>query len=66
MSKYLYNGVELPELPEWDKNTYPYACISHCYGDTYQFEVFKTKPYADNYGYLRSKIDVLKGHQRGV
>lgn len=24
---YLYNGVRLPELPEWDKETYPYACI---------------------------------------
>lgn len=23
----LYNGVELPELPEWDKDTYPYAFI---------------------------------------
>lgn len=22
-----YNGVELPELPEWDKETYPYAVI---------------------------------------
>lgn len=26
---YLYNGVELPPLPEWDKETYPYAFISH-------------------------------------
>lgn len=25
MANYLYNGVELPELPEWDKETYPYA-----------------------------------------
>ena len=24
---YLYNGVELPALPEWDKETYPYALI---------------------------------------
>lgn len=24
---YLYNGVELPELPEWDKETYPYCVI---------------------------------------
>ena len=28
MSKFfLYNGVELPELPEWDKTRYPYAFI---------------------------------------
>ena len=25
MSKYLYNGIELPDLPEWDKTAYPYA-----------------------------------------
>ena len=24
---YLYNGVRLPKLPEWDKETYPYAYI---------------------------------------
>lgn len=24
---YLYNGVELPALPEWDKSKYPYAYI---------------------------------------
>lgn len=24
---YLYNDVELPPLPEWDKETYPYAAI---------------------------------------
>ena len=27
MSKCLYNGVELPALPEWDKAKYPYAFI---------------------------------------
>jgi hypothetical protein len=26
---YLYNGVELPALPEWDKVKYPYAYIVH-------------------------------------
>lgn len=24
---YLYNGVVLPKLPEWDRETYPYAMI---------------------------------------
>lgn len=24
---YLYNGIRLPKLPEWDKETYPYAVI---------------------------------------
>lgn len=27
MTNYLYNGVELPALPEWDKEKYPYAAI---------------------------------------
>ena len=27
MANYLYNGVELPALPEWDKQTHPYAVI---------------------------------------
>ena len=27
MANYLYNGVELPALPDWDKETYPYAYI---------------------------------------
>lgn len=27
MANFLYNGVVLPELPEWDKETYPYAVI---------------------------------------
>lgn len=28
---YLYGGVQLPELPEWDKETYPYAVITKAY-----------------------------------
>lgn len=28
MGNYLYNGVELPALPEWDKEKYPCAAIS--------------------------------------
>lgn len=26
---YLYNGVRLPKLPEWDKTAYPYAIIQY-------------------------------------
>lgn len=33
MVKYLYNGVELPTLPEWDIEQYPYAII--IYGEHY-------------------------------
>lgn len=32
MANYLYNGVELPALPDWDKETYPYALIEY-YGE---------------------------------
>lgn len=34
---YLYNGVELPELPDWDKEKYPVATVIKCSGD-YEFE----------------------------
>lgn len=27
MTKYLYNGIEGPALPEWDKEAYPYATL---------------------------------------
>lgn len=43
---YLYNGVRLPKLPEWDKSKYPYACIKYCDpavsgGDeVYHYELF--------------------------
>lgn len=32
MANYLYNGRELPALPDWDKEKYPYACLSDAYG----------------------------------
>lgn len=28
---YLYNGVELPPLPDWDKTAYPYVIITEAY-----------------------------------
>ena len=28
MANYLYNGVELPQIPEWDKETYPYVAMT--------------------------------------
>lgn len=39
MPNYLYNGKELPELPNWDKETYPYAIVFLNY-DRYIFEPF--------------------------
>ena len=32
---YLYNGIRLPALPEWDKVKYPYACIFNYYHDEF-------------------------------
>lgn len=33
---YLYNGIRLPALPEWDRGVYPYAVIVNLNGgDTY-------------------------------
>lgn len=34
---YLFNGVQLPTLPEWDKKTYPYAVIN-----TAMYTMFKS------------------------
>jgi hypothetical protein len=31
---YLYNGVRLPKLPEWDKTAYPYAVIYTYHGES--------------------------------
>ena len=28
---YSYNGVDLPALPQWDKEKFPYACIGYLY-----------------------------------
>lgn len=35
---YLYNGVRLPKLPEWDKTAYPYAVIGQCLSDGREFD----------------------------
>lgn len=40
--KYLYNGVELPALPEWDKEKYPYVYIVAIIERVY---MFVEKPY---------------------
>lgn len=38
MANFLYNGIELPALPDWDKATYPYASV--VVGATYTYLVF--------------------------
>ena len=41
---YLYNGVQLPPLPEWDKETYPYAAMFRNM-DTYGVYCFSKQPF---------------------
>lgn len=46
---YLYNGVQLPALPEWDRVTYPYAVIKDGYfGIGELLLVFKSIQYNDD------------------
>lgn len=41
MANYLYNGVELPALPNWDKTAYPYAAMhSDLLRQTYYLRCF--------------------------
>lgn len=39
---WLYNGVRLPKLPEWDRETYPYAVIWHTLVGAYILFASKT------------------------
>ena len=41
---YLYNGVRMPPLPEWDREMYPYAVIGDVLGKT-ALLVVQEKPY---------------------
>ena len=48
---YLYNGVRLPKLPEWDREMYPYAYITqNLSGTVYKFVAKTTKPEASTDG----------------
>ena len=42
---YLYNGVQLPKLPEWDEVTYPYALMYRRLPGTIELCVFDGEPY---------------------
>ena len=42
---YSYNGTVLPALPEWDKETYPYAFISNEIFDKVCFYALEKEPY---------------------
>ena len=61
MTNYLYNGVRLPVLPEWDKTAYPYAYIeqNYYYGtptDTYFLFVSSTQGVEKDGGWLGDSV----------
>ena len=47
-SIYSYNGVELPALPDWDQEAYPYACIVRSWSGSYCFIATKSPAYVRN------------------
>lgn len=54
---YLYNGVRLPALPEWDKEKYPYAVIRKNYS-RYWLEFTQNRPYADKAGVSNTPVRI--------
>lgn len=46
---YLYNGVRLPKLPEWDKETYPYAYLEYADKASTLYCVKSTATVGDGY-----------------
>ena len=62
MANYLYNGVELPELPEWDKTTYPYAiiCTTNNGNRTYLKATKTPRTYSTNATWLLTVKPVLQ------
>lgn len=56
---YSYNGVELPALPEWDKETYPYAYIGgtisiYDFSSKWYYLYLTDKPFAINSGLVNN------------
>lgn len=67
MPNYLYNGIELPALPEYDKTLYPYAFIVHdispISGEYYFLYLtnYKAK-YEINYQYPGISTGIISGY----
>lgn len=53
MANYLYNGVELPVLPEWNKETHPHGIVGYSSNYGYMFSYSDTLWIADNNGEIR-------------
>ena len=71
---YLYNGVKLPKLPEWDREKFPYAVIEYCgdrmgYRTLYCFSEPKQLVYSDSLNAWRLYIpdgEVYLRSYRGI
>ena len=55
MANWLYNGVELPALPDWDKETYPYACILQSETSAQIMLIVLSRPY--QYSTIRADFE---------
>lgn len=59
---YLYNGVRLPKLPEWDRESYPYAHISKFTAIEDYVLVVHTKPlFVKSSGMVQVNEDITEG-----
>lgn len=54
---WLYNGVRLPKLPEWDKETYPYAVLVEHNSATPYWLAVSTTAFVNNLGLCQVKGD---------
>lgn len=68
---YLYNGVQLIPLPQWDKAAYPYAVIDKAVLNSYRLHLFAHLPHAENaengythYGPMDGSTYIYKGVAR--
>ena len=57
---YLYDGVRLPKLPEWNKEAYPYGWIFSLTGSSFGFHLCSERPYIyAETGYMRGPSGAL-------
>jgi hypothetical protein len=58
---YLYNGVQLPPLPEWDREMYPYAVLTNIVG-SYSLELYYDNVlyHKDGVVYFKQDITILR------
>ena len=61
---YLYNGVRLPKLPEWDRVAYPYAFISNEVLNSVVFHALAKCPY--NNGSPTSKGTICNPYDEAI